>query len=53
MSTRVTSGTLKASQNRTKRAPFCDGGDVQGAGQGLGLVGHEPDRAPADAGRGR
>ena len=39
-------GRLNASQKRTNRARLLRRGDVQGAGEDPGLVGHDPDREP-------
>ena len=48
-STKVSTGTLKASQVRTNRAAFSDGVDVEGAGELHRLVGDDADRAALDA----
>ena len=44
-------GRLKASQKWTKRAAFLRRGDVEGAGQDPGLVGHHADRHAAHTGQ--
>ncbi len=43
-------GRLNASQNATNRAPFCDAGNVERAGQGDRLVGDDADRPAVDRG---
>ena len=45
-STKVSSGMLKASQKRTKRAAFGRGVDIKGSRQVVGLVGDDSDRRP-------
>ena len=46
-------GRLKASQKSDEPRPFLRGRDVEGAGQGPGLVGHHADRHAAHAGQRR
>ena len=45
----VSTGTLNASQVRTRREPFRFGVDVQGACSCIGWLAHDPDRAALDA----
>jgi len=47
-SSKVMSGMLKASQKRTKRAPFYGGVDVEYAGEKGGLIGDDADRRPSN-----